>query len=99
ALALAYGSLVGVSGTGLRRPRALTAVAARPVPDIADTVAMPPLAACLGDPPPDIRVAGDWLEWGARERAPGAAAFLALPGTGRPHRPGRYRGRRRAPRQ
>lgn len=32
ALALAYGSLVGVSGTGMRRPRALTAVAARPVP-------------------------------------------------------------------
>lgn len=69
ALALAYGSLVGVSGTGMRRPRALTAVAARPVPDIADTVVMPPLAACLGDPTPDIRVAGDWLAWGAHERA------------------------------
>ena len=88
ALALAYGSLVGVSGTGMRRPRALTAVAARPVPDIADTVVMPPLAACLGDPTPDIRVAGDWLA---------AAAYLAPPRAGRHRRPSRYRGRRRAP--
>src|SRR5690606_1108983 len=97
ALALAYGSLVGVSGTGMRRPRALTAVAARPVPDIADTVVMPPLAACLGDPTPDIQVAGDWPEWGALERVLAAAAYLALPSTGRHRRPRRYRGRRRAP--
>ena len=97
ALALAYGSLVGVSGTGMRRPRALTAVAARPVPDIADTVVMPPLAACLGDPTPDIRVAGDWLAWGAHERALAAAVYLALPSTGRHRRHSRYRGRHRAP--
>src|SRR5690606_15919555 len=97
AFALAYGSLVGVSGTGLRRPRALTAVAAPPVPDSADTVVMPPLAACLGAPTPDIRVAGAWREWGACERALAAAVYLALPCTGRPHRPRRYRGRRRAP--
>ena len=99
ALALAYGSLVGVSGTGMRRPRALTAVAARPVPDIADTVVMPPLAACLSGPTPDIRVAGDWLAWGAHERALAAAVYLVLPSTGRHRRHSRYRGRHRAPRR
>jgi len=97
ARALAYGSLVGVSGTGMRRPRAITAAAARPVPDIADTVVMPPLAARLGDPTPDIRVTGDWLAWGTYERALATATYLALSSTGRHRRPRRYRGRHRAP--